>query len=290
MTDRLRLSDLKVHYPVRKGLFRRVVGAGRAVDGVSLAIPTGATFGLVGESGCGKSSLARAVLQLQKPTDGKILFRAQGQQDSATDLTALSPRRLRALRREMQIVFQDPYSALNPRLRVKTILDEPLRAMESLNRAERHERIVKSLQAVGLTEAALERFPHQFSGGQRQRIAIARALLSNPNFIVLDEPVSALDVSVRAQILNLLIQLQRQLGLTYLFVSHDLSVVRHLCDRVAVMNAGEIVETGPVEQVWRDPQHPYTKRLLAAVPTMERALAGETTAELAAAELAHAND
>jgi len=266
MTDRLRISDLKVHYPVRKGLLRRVVGAVRAVDGVSLSIPTGATFGLVGESGCGKSSLARAILQLQKPSGGRILFRAEGQDDAATELTALSPRRLRALRREMQIVFQDPYSALNPRLRVKTILDEPLRAMETLSRAERHQRIVRSLEAVGLTEAALERFPHQFSGGQRQRIAIARALLSNPNFIVLDEPVSALDVSVRAQILNLLIQLQRQLGLTYLFVSHDLSVVKYLCDQVAIMYLGRIVESGPTAEIFANPLHPYTKLLLAAVP------------------------
>ncbi|MGO4386732.1 ABC transporter ATP-binding protein [Microvirga sp. 2YAF29] len=266
MSDRLRIENLEVHYPVRKGVFRRVVGAVRAVDGVSLSIPTGATFGLVGESGCGKSSLARAILQLQKPTGGSILFKAEGKEDAVTDLTALSPRKLRALRREMQIVFQDPYSAINPRLRVKTILNEPLRAMESLSATERSDRIAQSLRAVGLTEAALERFPHQFSGGQRQRIAIARALLSRPNFIVLDEPVSALDVSVRAQILNLLIQLQRQLGLTYLFVSHDLSVVRYLCDQVAVMYLGRIVESGPTERIFSNPLHPYTKLLLAAVP------------------------
>lgn len=266
MSERLRIEDVEVHYPIRKGVFRRVVGAVRAVDGVSLTIPAGATFGLVGESGCGKSSLARAILQLQQPTGGKILYRSDKRPESLTDLVRLSPRALRSLRREMQIVFQDPSSALNPRLRIRSILDEPLRAMEALPQAERLQRIVQTLEAVGLTEAALERFPHQFSGGQRQRIAIARALLSKPSLVVLDEPVSALDVSVRAQILNLLIALQRQFGLTYLFVSHDLSVVRYLCDQVAVMYLGRIVESGPTDRIFARPLHPYTKLLLAAVP------------------------
>lgn len=257
------VRDLKVHYPVRRGVFRRVVGAVKAVDGVDLAIRAGTTFGLVGESGCGKSSLSRAILRLQEPTAGRLVFHGES---SGADLTALSPRALRALRRQFQIVFQDPYSALNPRLRILTILDEPLRAMEKLSCADRRRRIEETLALVGLPAESLQKYPHQFSGGQRQRIAIARALLSKPRLVVLDEPVSALDVSVRAQVLNLLADLQRRLGLTYLLVSHDLSVIRYVCDDVAVMYLGKIVESGPTSAVFANPRHPYTRLLLSAAP------------------------
>ena len=266
MIPRLKLEGIKVHYPMRKGVFRRVAGWVKAVDDVSLEIPAGSTFGLVGESGCGKSSLALAVLRLQPLTAGRIFYRAIGGSDTVTELGALSERAMRRLRSEMQIVFQDTHSALNPRLRVGRILDESLRALEPIAAAERRERIVAALRDVGLPDAATGRFAHEFSGGQMQRIAIARALITRPHFVVLDEPVSALDVSVRAQILNLLIELQRERNLTYLFVSHDLSVIRYLCDQVAVMYLGRIVESGPTTRVFARPLHPYTEQLLAAVP------------------------
>jgi len=264
MIPRLSVKGLKVHYPIRGGVFRRTVGWLKAVDDVSLDIPAGKTFGLVGESGCGKSSLSRAVLRLQDVTAGEVRFRSEG--GVPIEIARLGSRPLRRLRREMQIVFQDPQSALNPRLRVGTIMSESLRALETLNSEERRRRIADSLEAVGLPADTVERFPHEFSGGQRQRIAIARALISRPNFIVLDEPVSALDVSIRAQILNLLLELQRSRGLTYLFVSHDLSVVRYVSDRIGVMYLGRMAETGPTEKVFTSPLHPYTKQLLAAVP------------------------
>jgi oligopeptide/dipeptide ABC transporter ATP-binding protein len=265
MTPRLQVEDLKVHYPLRGGVFRRTVGWLKAVDGVSLDIPAGSTFGLVGESGCGKSSLSRAVLRLQPVTSGRVLFQPAAA-DTAVEIAGMGEGPLRALRREMQIVFQDPQSALNPRLRIGTILSESLRALEQLTASERQARIADSLAAVGLPEDTASRFPHEFSGGQRQRIAIARALISRPNFIVLDEPVSALDVSVRAQILSLLLELQRSRGLTYLFVSHDLSVVRYVSDRIGVMYLGRMVECGPTERIFTAPLHPYTRQLLAAVP------------------------
>jgi len=265
-TLRLEVEGAKVHYPVRKGVFRRIAGWVRAVDDVSLAIPAGSTFGLVGESGCGKSSLAHALLRLRPLTAGRVLYRTNGGKAPPVDLGALPERAMRALRGEMQIVFQDTHSALNPRLRVGRILDESLRALYPLPKPERTERVLAALRDVGLPESAATRFAHEFSGGQRQRIAIARALITRPHFIVLDEPVSALDVSVRAQILNLLIELQKSRNLTYLFVSHDLSVIRYLCDHVAVMYLGRIVETGPTAEVFARPLHPYTEQLLAAVP------------------------
>jgi peptide/nickel transport system ATP-binding protein len=247
---------------------------------VSFEVGAGERFGIVGESGCGKSTLLRLLAGLDRPTSGRVVV-------EGTDIAPLPERRLRFLRDRLQMVFQDPMSSLDPRMRVRDIVAEPLVAQRS--RAPQ-ERVAQLIREVGLPETAVHRYPHQFSGGQRQRISIARALAPSPGILLADEPVSALDVSVRAQVLNLISELVDELELTLVFVSHDLSVVRHLCDRVAVMSAGEIVETGPVEQVWRAPQHPYTQRLLAAVPTIERALAGETTAELAEAELAHVND
>ena len=251
-----------------------------ALRGVSFEVMAGERFGIVGESGCGKSTLLRLLAGLDRPTSGRVVV-------EGTDIAPLPERRLRFLRDRLQMVFQDPMGSLDPRMRVRDIVAEPLVAQGS--RAPQA-RVIELLTEVGLSEAAMHRYPHQFSGGQRQRISIARALAPAPGILLADEPVSALDVSVRAQVLNLISDLVDELDLTLVFVSHDLSVVRHLCDRVAVMSAGEIVETGTVEQVWRDPQHPYTQRLLAAVPTMDRALAGETTADLAAAELDHASD
>jgi oligopeptide/dipeptide ABC transporter ATP-binding protein len=251
-----------------------------ALAGVSFEVGAGERFGIVGESGCGKSTLLRLLAGLDRPTSGRVIV-------EGTDIAPLPERRLRFLRDRLQMVFQDPMSSLDPRMRVRDIVAEPLVAQRI--RAPQ-ERVAQLIREVGLPETAVHRYPHQFSGGQRQRISIARALAPSPGILLADEPVSALDVSVRAQVLNLISELVDELELTLVFVSHDLSVVRHLCDRVAVMSAGEIVETGPVEQVWRAPQHPYTQRLLAAVPTIERALAGGTTAELAEAELAHVND
>jgi peptide/nickel transport system ATP-binding protein len=247
-----------------------------ALRGVSFEVRAGERFGIVGESGCGKSTLLRLLAGLDRPTSGRLVV-------EGTDIAPLRERRLKFLRDQLQMVFQDPMSSLDPRMRVRDIVAEPLVAQG--DRAPRA-RVTELLKEVGLPETALHRYPHQFSGGQRQRISIARALAPEPDILLADEPVSALDVSVRAQVLNLISDLVDELELTLVFVSHDLSVVRHLCDRVAVMSAGEIVEIGAVEQLWRHPQHPYTRRLLAAVPTMERALSGETTADLAATELA----
>ena len=254
----LEVRDLVKHFPIRGGFIRRNVNVVRAVDGVSFDIQRGQTLGLVGESGCGKTTVGRALLKLIDPTSGSIRFKGQ-------DIAGLSRRRMRALRPKMQIVFQDPQSSLNPRMTIRQILMEPLR-LNGVPRQDAATRIVDLLETVGLTAEHANRFPHEFSGGQRQRIGVARALALNPDFIVLDEPTSALDVSVQAQVLNLLRKLQRELGLTYLFISHDLSVVRHLCDEVAVMYLGRIVEKGDVEQVFTDPQHPYTQALLSAVP------------------------
>jgi ABC-type oligopeptide transport system ATPase subunit len=254
----VQVSHLAKHFVRGKGLFR----AGsivRAVDDVSFDIEEGETFGLVGESGSGKTTTGRCLLRLIEPTSGSVMFRGE-------DVLAFSRSRLRAARRDMQIVFQDPFSSLNPRMRARQIVEEPLIIHKLGGRESRRERVAELFRLVGLDPAHLERYPHQFSGGQRQRIGLARALALHPSFLVLDEPVSALDVSVQAQVVGLLMDLQRQLRLTYLFIAHDLKLVEHICTRVAVMYLGRIVEIGPAASLFQSPQHPYTKALLSAVP------------------------
>jgi peptide/nickel transport system ATP-binding protein len=256
----LEVADLVKHYPVKRGLlFGREVDRVRAVDGVSLTVDRGETLGLVGESGSGKSTLCRAVLQLVEPTSGSIRFEGR-------EIAGFSRRQMRPLRPAMQIVFQDPYASLNPRKRVGQIVGEPLRVQKAASGAELRRRVGELLERVGLSPEHYDRFPHEFSGGQRQRIGIARALAPQPRLIVADEPVSALDVSIRAQIVDLLADLQRELGLAYVFVAHDIGVVRHVSDRIAVMHEGKIVEEGPADRVCERPTHPYTRTLLAAVP------------------------
>lgn len=258
----VRVDDLRTHFPIRRGLLRRQVGAVRAVDGVSFSIPRGRTLGLVGESGCGKTTVGRSILRLVEPTDGRIVI-------GGHDVRRLGGAALRALRRRMQIVFQDPYGSLNPRMTVRRILEEGLVVHRMGDAADRLRRIQQALDRTGMPAAALERYPHEFSGGQRQRIAIARAVVLEPEFLVLDEPVSALDVSIQAQVVNLLVELRERLGLTYLFISHDLAVVNHVADDVAVMYLGRIVERGPAETLRREPLHPYSIALFSAAPTVE---------------------
>ena len=253
------VRDLHKRYPIGGGPFGRARAWVHAVEGVSLAIHAGETLGLVGESGCGKSTLGRLMLRLLEPTAGDVLF-------DGRSLLALSPRELRAMRRQMQIIFQDPYGSLNPRMRVASIVGEGLAIHRVGTRRERRARVEELLELVGLPPDAGNRHPHEFSGGQRQRIGIARALAVGPRFIVADEAVSALDVSIQAQILNLLQDLQRRFGLTLLFIAHDLRVVEHVSDRVAIMYLGRIVECGPREEIYRNPRHPYTRTLLSAVP------------------------
>jgi peptide/nickel transport system ATP-binding protein len=260
----LDVRDLRKEFPIRQGLLRRRVGQVRAVDGVSFHIDRGETLSLVGESGCGKTTTARCILRALEPTAGQIIFRRGD--GTLVDVASLPASRVRPLRREMQMVFQDPYSSLNPRKTLLDIVGEPLLVNRVGTRAERTDRVAELLRLVGLRPEYMRRFPHAFSGGQRQRIGIARALALSPSLVVADEPVSALDVSVQAQILNLLVDLQAQLGLTYLFVAHDLSVVKHVSDRVAVMYVGRIVELAPTERLFTAPAHPYTEALLAAVP------------------------
>jgi oligopeptide transport system ATP-binding protein len=273
-TPLLCVRDLRVHFPARRGLIGRPARVLRAVDGVSLKLARGQTLGLVGESGCGKSTLARAVLRLIPVTSGEVLFDGE-------DVLQLASRDLRRLRRRVQLVFQDPYGSLNPRLRIETIVGEALSAHGLVrSRAERRARVVELLGQVGLATDALDRFPHEFSGGQRQRIGIARALALQPELLVCDEPVSALDVSIQAQILNLLADLQAQFGLTYLFIAHSLAVVRHLCDEVAVMYLGRIVEHAPADDLFGNPRHPYTQVLRAAALDFTAALAGEPPSPL----------
>jgi peptide/nickel transport system ATP-binding protein len=256
----LRIENLKVWFPIRSGIvLDRHVGDVKAVDGVTLDVKRGETLGLVGESGCGKSTVGRAILRLYKPTAGRIVF-------DGTDITKLSDGQMRPLRRRMQMVFQDPFASLNPRHSVGRIIAEPMRAHGLSTRSEKGQRVYELLETVGLPRDAATRYPHEFSGGQRQRIGVARALAVNPDLIVADEPVSALDVSIQAQILNLLEALQDQFKLTYLFIAHDLAVVRHTSDRIAVMYLGAIAEVSPADELYDRPLHPYTIALLSAVP------------------------
>jgi len=267
----LEVKGLKKYFPVRKGVLRRVVAHVKAVDDVDMFIREGETLGLVGESGCGKTTAGRSILRLIEPTEGAILFRSKklaraGEEYREVDVAAASRKLLKALRRDMQIIFQDPYSSLNPRMTVGAIIGEPLLVHGMARGSEREDRVRELLGAVGLKPDHMKRYPHEFSGGQRQRIGVARALALDPQLIICDEPVSALDVSIQAQVLNLLEDLQGEFGLTYLFIAHDLSVVRHISDRVAVMYLGKVVELSATERLFTDPKHPYTEALMSAVP------------------------
>jgi peptide/nickel transport system ATP-binding protein len=259
----LDVKGLQKFFPIRRGILQKVVGQVRAVDDVTFYINKGETLSLVGESGCGKTTTSRCILRAIDPTAGQILFRPNG---SVIDIASLPEEKIQPLRRFMQMIFQDPFSSLNPRMTLLDIVGEPLLVNGMTNRQERQERVAELLQLVGLRPEYMRRFPHAFSGGQRQRIGIARALALNPQLVVADEPVSALDVSVQAQILNLMLRLQKQFGLTYLFVAHDLSVVKHISERVAVMYVGRIVEMTTTEKIFSAPKHPYTEALLSSVP------------------------
>jgi oligopeptide transport system ATP-binding protein len=255
----LDVTNIKKYYPAGRNFFSRSAGWVKAVDNVSFSVTEGETLGIVGESGCGKSTLGRTILRLHKPTDGQIIYAGQ-------DITELRDFQLKSVRRQMQIVFQDPYASLNPKHKAGDIVEEPLRVHRVGTKSERRDRVHWLFEKVGLESHHISRFPHEFSGGQRQRIGIARALALNPKLIVCDEPVSALDVSVQSQVINLLQDLQEEMGLTYLFISHDLSVIRHICSRVAVMYLGKIVELGNTEEIYKEPAHPYTQALLSAIP------------------------
>ena len=256
----IRVQNLKKHFPITAGVFRRQVGTVKAVDGISFDLLPKETLGLVGESGCGKTTAGRTVLSLYTATEGKVYF---GQ----TEVTALGVNKLRLMRQKMQMIFQDPQDSLNPRMTVGSIISEPLMEHTKASGSQRTERVEELLQAVGLNAKYMNRYPHEFSGGQRQRIGVARALALNPEFIICDEPIAALDVSIQAQVVNLLEDLQEKFGLTYLFISHDLGMIRHIARRVAVMYLGHIVEIATSQDLYRRPQHPYTQALLSAVPT-----------------------
>ena len=256
----IRVENLKKHFPITAGLFRRQVGTVKALDGISFDLMPQETLGLVGESGCGKTTAGRTVLSLYPATEGQGFF-------NEIELTALKSNELRRIRQKMQMIFQDPQDSLNPRMTVGSIVSEPLVEHTKLSAVERTERVEELLQAVGLNPQYTNRYPHEFSGGQRQRIGIARALALNPEFIICDEPIAALDVSIQAQVVNLLEDLQEKLGLTYLFISHDLSMIRHMAKRVAVMYLGHIVEIASSQELYTNPQHPYTRALLSAVPS-----------------------
>jgi oligopeptide/dipeptide ABC transporter ATP-binding protein len=267
----LQVRNLKQYYPGRKTSFLRKPDPVKAVDGIDLDIRFGETLALVGESGCGKTTVARAILRLDEPTSGKILFHSGNGETPETgpvefDIRTASPNRMKVVRREIQLIFQDPYSSLNPRMTVGELVGEPLLVHGIVKKNELRQNVIDLLSAVGLGEAHLRRYPHEFSGGQRQRIGIARALALRPRLVVADEPVSALDVSIQAQVINLLADLQREFGLTYLFIAHDLSMVKYISDRVAVMYLGKIVETAETEDLFLRPRHPYTEALLSAVP------------------------
>lgn len=256
----LRAENIVKRFPIHGGLFSKEIAAVKAVQNVSFDIKKGETLGLVGESGCGKSTLGRSLIRLIEPTSGKIFFKNK-------DITNISGTELRELRKKMQIIFQDPYASLNPRMTIGAILEEPLIIHNLFDSAkDRHDRIIELINLVGLRPEHLSRYPHEFSGGQRQRVGIARALAVNPELIICDEPVSALDVSIQAQVINLLMELQQKLGLTYVFIAHDLKVVEHVSHRVAVMYLGQIVEMADSDELYKNPQHPYTKALLSAIP------------------------
>ncbi|MDO4583382.1 MAG: ATP-binding cassette domain-containing protein [Planctomycetia bacterium] len=258
----LQVKNLKTWFPIRRGLFQHTVGHVQAVDDVSFALRAGETLGLVGESGCGKTTTGRSLLRLIPATSGEVLF-------DGKDVLQMPESEMKPLRRDMQIVFQDPYGSMNPRMTIRSIVEEGLIVQRIGTPREREARVREVIHKVGLEDSCLNRYPHEFSGGQRQRICIARALVLQPRFMVLDEPISALDVSIQSQIINLLVALREEMGLTYLFISHDLSVVEYLSDRVAVMYLGQIIETASSEELYANPRHPYTQALLSSIPTMD---------------------
>ncbi len=280
----LTVDKLGVHFPITEGIFERQVGVVKAVDGVSFALRRGETFALVGESGCGKSTTALAIMRMLPISRGRVRFDGE-------DITHYGPKQMRPVRRRIQMVYQDPYESLNPRMRVRDIIGEPL-VIQGLKKDRRtyRTRIGELMELVGLLPDMMERYPHEFSGGQRQRIGIARALAPNPDLVICDEAVSALDVSMQSQVLNLLMELQRELGLTYLFISHDLSVVRHISDRIAVMYLGKIVELAERDALFSDPQHPYTRALMSAVPVPDPELEAQRTPQVLSGEVPSARN
>lgn len=263
MQPLLEVTNLKKHFPIKKGLLLREVGSVKAVDGVNFQVMPGETLGLVGESGCGKSTLGRTLIRLYEPTEGQILFQGR-------DFCAVKGEELRKTRKDIQMIFQDPFASLDPRMTIAQILAEPFKVHNLFTPKEREDKVKELVEIVGLKTSYLNRYPHEFSGGQRQRISIARSIMLNPQLVIADEPVSALDVSIQAQILNLMEDLQEKFNLTYLFISHDLSVVEHICDRIAVMYLGKIVELASREELFSNPQHPYTQALIEAIPRVGR--------------------